>query len=103
MASNRITLAERLVIFFARNPDEELTTKDVVEKFDVQVPRDINSRLRDSIASGRLAVKLAGPGNGRSRVYSAGETLLYEIGERQRLVAESVAPPMEACSPVDGG
>lgn len=89
----RLSLAYRMTVFFARNPDEELTSADVVTKFGVE-STSIHRSLSASVETGLLERVSSGAGRGRLAIYSAGDELLKEIGEKTRLVIAN------ACTPV---
>lgn len=74
------SLAQRVVLFFARNHDEEMTVVDISVKFDTPL-RYVNKRLKPSLRDGMLARTAAGPGRGLAATYRAGPRLLVLIGE----------------------
>jgi hypothetical protein len=90
---NATAFALRVVLFFARNHDEELTTVDIRDKFGVPVEQVVN-RLSRSVRNGMLARESSGPGRGNCCTYSAGWRLLEMIGQGpQRLEVQVI----EAC------
>lgn len=111
------TGALRVVLFFARNPEEELTSADITMKFDIpadKVHGTLNRAARDGML--RRAGQHRG-GRGRVLVYSAGDALLALIGERRlvedrraedretpdrRVGASMMALVVEACAPLAG-
>jgi hypothetical protein len=80
-------LSFRVIMFFGRNLEEELTTLDIAEKFDVDV-RDVPAMLRRAV-EGKLLSRPARGGPGAHGTYAAGPALFHAVG---------VA--MEACAPV---
>ena len=114
--------ALRVVLFFARNPEEELTTTDIALKFAIP-PLNVRSTLAIAVANGMLR-RSGGYNGGRGKllIYSAGDMLLSLIGERRLLEdrraedrrAEERETPdrsvgssvivmvMEACAPLAG-
>ena len=109
--------ALRVVLFFARNPEEELTTTDIALKFAIP-PLNVRSTLAIAVANGMLR-RRGGNNGGRGKllIYSAGDTLLSLIGERRLLEdrrAEERETPdrrvgtnvlvlmVEACAPLAG-
>lgn len=74
------SLAQRVVLFFARNHEEEMTVVDISVKFDTPL-RYVNKRLKPSLRDGMLIRTSEGPGRGLSSVYKAGPRLLFLIGE----------------------
>lgn len=101
---SRNAVALRVVLFFARNPEEHLLTQDVSEKFGMPA-KDVVNCLRRPVEDGMLAkvVQASGkrPGRGQEATYAAGPRLLEMIGEKR---AERVALMVvaEACVPVGG-
>jgi len=85
------SLAFRVSLFFAANPDEELNTDDVVVKFGVQIG-SVYSSLSPYVHSGVLERTLNGPGRGKMAVYRAGMELLQAVG------ATSLRPVAAACA-----
>jgi hypothetical protein len=85
------SLAWRVTMFFARNPEEELTSTDIVEKFGVPLA-EVHGRLNRAVSDEMLSRTSSGPGRGRKTTYSAGRALLESIGERKLIIA--------ACMPV---
>ena len=51
---NRLTLRERVLLYFGRNPDEELTSRDIAEKFDARDVREAGRALRYAVEQGLL-------------------------------------------------
>ena len=78
-----IGLPFRLCIYFACAPDEELTSKEVAEKFGTVVD-GLNIRLREAVAAGYLRCQRGGgrapDGRGQPSIYSAGPLLLRMLG-----------------------
>lgn len=83
-------VALRVTLFFARNPDEHLTSNDITEKFDIPLS-EVHSSLKRIVDSGMISRDAHGPGRGKQAIYSAGHELLVMIGERRVLI--------EACMP----
>lgn len=112
------SFALRVVLFFARNPEEELTTTDIALKFAIP-PLNVRSTLAIAVANGMLR-RRGGNNGGRGKllIYSAGDTLLSMIGERRllddRRAEERETPDrrvggtnvlvlmIEACAPLAG-
>ena len=109
--------ALRVMLFFARNPDEELTTADIALKFAIR-SEDVRNILARAV-SNRLLRRDGGNSGGRGKVlvYSAGDLLLSLIGERRiledrraedsgsddrRAGASVMVMVMEACAPLGG-
>lgn len=115
--------ALRVVLFFARNPEEELTSPDITLKFGI-AGGDVRSALSGAVRAGMLKrsetpTRTAQRGSlrGRVLVYSAGDMLLSLIGER-RLIEDRrtedrdtpdrsagssvIVMVMEACAPLAG-
>lgn len=90
------SLGLRVVLYFARNPDEELTTGDIAEKFDVPIG-NVRTPLARQVQDGMLVRTGNGAGRGRKLVYKAGQRLLVMIGE------ERITMVAEACLPVSTG
>ena len=80
----------RVVLFFARHPEEDLTTNDVAVKFEVR-QEDVNKRLRGAVRDGLLAYKSDGPGRGKLSTYSAGPLLLSMVGVTRETVEACMA------------
>ena len=79
--------ALRVVLFFARNPEEDLTTADVTLKFAIPAEH-VRNALARAVANGLLRRNGGSTGGrGKMLVYSAGDMLLSLIGER-RLVED---------------
>lgn len=76
------SLAQSVILFFARNHEEEMTVVDISVKFDTPL-RYVNKRLKRSLRDGMLIRTSEGPGRGLSSVYTAGPQLLTLIGERR--------------------
>ena len=91
--SNLSSLPFRLALFYAVNPDEELSSGDVALKFGVP-PRDVQKRLKNAVDQGIFACTAAGPGRGKQSVYTAGPVLLHMVGGK--LQREMIA----ACMPI---
>jgi hypothetical protein len=77
MKTRAMTLRERVVVFFARNPSEELTTHDIVEKFGASDTRSAKQSLRQAVYVGVLRFDWQ---PGVIGVYSAGPVLRAEVG-----------------------
>ena len=82
------SIAFQVVIFFARHPDEELTSLDVAEKFGASVEA-VGTMLRYHVASEMLGLTRTLGGRGKAGTYRAGQRLLEMIGE----TASQAAPP----------
>ena len=87
---NPLGLSFRVLLYFARNPDEELTAHDVSVKFSVDV-EDVRPMLRRALESNWIAQSATGGGRGISSIYCSGPALLEMIGFA-----------MDACAPVSG-
>lgn len=74
----------RVTLYFARNPDEELTTFDVADKFETN-PRHVTALLRRAVDDGVLR-KSGTCGRGNVSTYQAGPNLLRHIGHRVHFV-----------------
>jgi hypothetical protein len=69
----------RVLVFFAANPEEELTTKDIEVKFGFLSMASVTDSLRRFRVAGYLECDgRGGPGN--CATWRAGPTLLREIG-----------------------
>lgn len=68
----------QVVIFFATNPDEHLTSSDVVAKFGAK-RSTVWHRLQPMILDGYIT-RLPHPSNRRGSLLVAGPRLLAEIG-----------------------
>jgi hypothetical protein len=66
----------KLCLYFARNPDEELWSEDLINKFGATY--DLNNLLRSAKRNGLIKVEKR-PGQ-RQHVYTAGPTLREMIG-----------------------
>lgn len=98
------SLALRVVLFFARNPQEELTTSDIVEKFSAPNGSQVRMLLNRHVLDEMLARTELGAGRSRQNVYKAGRKLLVMIGEeRTTLVAQSCLPVMMGNIAFGGG
>ncbi len=73
------SLALRVLIYFARNPDEELTSVDVAEKFGVD-QREVHGRLSRAVRDGVFDRTCSSVGRGNACIYAAGDALLRMIG-----------------------
>jgi hypothetical protein len=79
-------------LFFAVNPDEELTTLDVATKFDVD-PNEVWSRLKYLVKRGIVRYRPGKRGPGGGSVYGAGSMLLEMLnGPPRRLLVEACMP-----------
>lgn len=74
------SMSFRLCVYFARNPDEELSTQDIRAKFGIRGLR-ICEQLRKAVANRLL--ELAEERAGKAYVYRAGPALLEMIGEKR--------------------
>lgn len=81
-----VRLVDRVLVFFARHPEEVLSTTDVSIKFDVS-QEEVRTCLRHAVEDGRIAKQSKGRGP-HPVVYSAGPVLLQMIG----VVMEACAP-----------
>jgi hypothetical protein len=77
MNLSRMTLRERVLIYFGRNPDEELNTHDIIEKFGSSDVRAVGRALRYAVEQGVLSRRFE---TRQLAVYSAGPELLREVG-----------------------
>jgi hypothetical protein len=78
--NSRMTLRERVLIYFGRNPDEELTSRDIAEKFNARDVREAGRALRYAVEQGLLCREWQ---TRQLAVYSAGPVLLREVGAEQ--------------------
>jgi hypothetical protein len=74
----------RVLAFFTRNPEEELTTLDIVLKFEIQ-QNHVSGTLRRAVDEHMLNCSNSGPGRGKLSIYTAGHALLLMNGERRIL------------------
>ena len=88
------SLAQRITLFFGRNPDEEMTTVDITVKFDVEISR-VHKSLSPSVRDGLLHRTSIGSGRGRLTVYTAGPELLSMIGERRAETGDRRTEPRD--------
>jgi hypothetical protein len=91
--NNAMTLVDRVVVFFARNPEESLSSQDVSVKFGVAL-EDVYFSLRHAVEDERLKKEISGS-RANGAVYSAGPALLTTIGA-------CIPVRMDACAPVGG-
>lgn len=78
---NATSLGFKVCVFLAASPDEALSTRDVVAKFDVVDQQKIAARLAAHIREGWIACARGTRGHkARLNVYSAGPELLKFIG-----------------------
>lgn len=84
---NLYGLSARVVLYFNRNPEEELSALDIAEKFSVPVD-DVPARLRRAVEDGSIARLARGGGPGSYAVYGPGPMLLEVLGLA-----------MQACAP----
>lgn len=78
-----MSIVTHLAVFFALNPDEELTASDIGAKWGV-VPNNVGNTLRKAQIKGWFnAVLKANPAHPGKKImfYSAGPRLLKEIGQ----------------------
>ena len=83
------SLADRVLRFFAENPDEELTTLDIVAKFDAP-PRSVRMLLLASINAEYLILGHVPPPRGRGS-----PMLIYKPGPRLARRPERVTELIE--------
>lgn len=74
------SLPFRVCVYFACAPDEELTSADIMQKFDMLELRHVNQQLRAVSDAGYLARKQVEKGPGSYIIYSAGPLLLRMLG-----------------------
>ena len=78
------SISFRLCVYFAANPEEELTSADIVTKFGMATKtKEISNRLRKALDAEwlRIVRRESCPGFGRQRmVFGAGPELLKVIG-----------------------
>ena len=78
------SIAFKVCMYFAANPDEELTSADIVEKFSMATgTKEISSRLNQALAAQWLAVvrhETCGEFGRRRMVFGAGPVLKKLIG-----------------------
>jgi hypothetical protein len=72
-----MTLRERVVLYFGRNPDEELTSHDVLAKWGISDVRIVRNSLRYAVEQGVITRHWR---PGQLAVYSAGPVLKAEVG-----------------------
>lgn len=77
-----------VVLFFARNPDEELLTADVAVKLGAS-PDAVRKLMESPLRHSLLACQGGGKGNGRQHTWTAGATLLRMLR----------SPQADACLP----
>ena len=77
MRDHPLTLRERVILFFARHPEEELSTRDVMTKFGMLNRHAVRASLRSAVSQGVLACAWQ---PGMTGIYSAGPMLLVEVG-----------------------
>jgi hypothetical protein len=87
------SLAFRVILYFAVNPDEELLVTDIGKKYD-EDPRQVRWKLRNAVAAQVLVRESVGPGRGKSSTYRAGPLLLRTLG----IDRSAVAVALEACA-----
>lgn len=75
-----LTLRERVLMFFARHPDEELSTSDILDKFGCHDPKIVGKSLMYAASHGVLRKEWS-PGG--PAMYSAGPALLAEVSPRR--------------------
>lgn len=78
-----MSIVTHLAVFFALNPDEELTANDIGAKWGV-VPNNVGNTLRKAQIKGWVqATKKPNPNAPAKQImfYSAGPRLLKEIGK----------------------
>lgn len=63
------TLAQRVIAYFAANREEELSTADIVRKFDVVNGQAVHAELASAVSTGQLARMTGG-------IYAAGPNLI---------------------------
>lgn len=80
-------LSFRVVLFFGRYPDEELSTLDIAVKFDTPA-RTVGGCLQRAVRDGMLAKDQGTGGRGKLATYTAGPMLLSMVGFA-----------MQACAP----
>lgn len=44
-----------MLVYFAANPEEVLTTRDMMDKFDISGPKEVAAKMRRLISDGWLA------------------------------------------------
>ena len=74
---SRMTLRERVLIYFGRNVDEELTSRDIASKFEARDVREAGRALRYAVEQGLLCRRFEAR---QLAVYSAGPELRREVG-----------------------
>jgi hypothetical protein len=77
MSDSPMTLRERVVLYFGRNPDEELTSHDVLAKWGISDVRIVRNSLRYAVRQGVITRHWQ---PGQLAVYSAGPVLRQEVG-----------------------
>lgn len=84
----------RVVLFFARHPEEELLSSDVALKFEIP-PEQVRSRLDRAVREAMLVRQGGKQGRGNESTYCAGPVLLGLIGFRRVHVAGACVPAAE--------
>lgn len=92
---NSVSMTMRVVVYFAKNPDEALTAEDASMKFNVPDGL-VRKSLRGIVRKGILEYVPLLPGRERPKVYRAGPVLLRMIG----LGDTTLAAVMQACGPL---
>jgi predicted transcriptional regulator len=97
MGKIKISLARRVEVFFTRHPEEELTGRDIAEKFGTEahhVHWSLTQGVRNGMLARRSETRREEPGRPQA-VYSAGPVLLEMIG----LTIEACAPVANVQTP----
>ena len=87
-----LSLAFRVAVFFARNPEEELTSSDVVQKFGVE-STSVHRCLSSPVRLGLIERSSEGPGRTKLSVYRAGPKLLHMVGASVQIGVLSACAP----------
>lgn len=72
-----LNLRERAILYFGRNPDEELTSHDVMAKWGLTNAASVRNSLRYAVSQGVISCEWK---PGQLAVYSAGPDLRKEVG-----------------------
>lgn len=90
-----------VILYFNRNPDEELNSQDLTTKFGIP-PNLIWRKLGQSVRDEMLAYASAGAGRGRAGIWRAGQRLLAMSGHCQfrEEVSQANVPVSQGNAPV---
>lgn len=88
-----------VILYFNRNPEEELTSQDLTTKFGIP-PNLIWRKLMQSVRDEMLAYDSAGAGRGRSGTWRAGQRLLAMSGHFRQEVSQGNVPASQGNVPL---